>query len=220
MSVGWDRAYQFPGCAFCQCSGASVRGALEGPGAVRSVGACSNHSDPRAPVASTRQEDSSEGKSTAGKAAGGQPADGLSARARRPTVTCPAGGGPTGSPAGLSSPCIRAVHDGNLPADLGPLQLPLEAAGIAVFAGGPTALQCLLPLEELISEPQMGLDNDIQPAGSHKAVSPRKGYAKLAHDFGDADGGTAAHADAAVNQGRRAIATAAFYRGWCPLADR
>lgn len=112
------------------------------------------------------------------------------------------------------SPRIRPIHQRDLARNLAPLELALDAdqAGLAaVVAGALLRLQQLLPLEQLVGEAQVRLDDDVEPPRPHEAVRPRERHVELAHHLGDADGGAARDADAAVHEGRRAVAAAAVW---------
>lgn len=50
----------------------------------------------------------------------------------------------------------------------------------------------------------MGLDDNVETARAHEAVGAREGEAQGGHHFGDADGGAAGDAHAAVDEGRGA----------------
>ena len=57
----------------------------------------------------------------------------------------------------------------------------------------------------------MRLDDDIQTPRSNEAVRAWERQAELVHDLGDADGGGAGDADAAVDEGCRAVFAASFF---------
>lgn len=123
-------------------------------------------------------------------------------------------------PQNLPSPRIRPIHQRDLARNLGPLELALDAdqAGLAAVvvagAGALLRLQQLLPLEQLVGEAQVRLDDDVEPPRPHEAVRPRERHVELAHHLGDADGGAARDADAAVDEGGGAVAAAAV---WVPV---
>jgi hypothetical protein len=56
------------------------------------------------------------------------------------------------------------------------------------------------------------LDDDVQPARSHKAIRARESQAELVHDFGDADGRGARDADATVDQCCGTVAATTFWK--------
>ena len=91
------------------------------------------------------------------------------------------------------SPRIRPIQPRNLPRDPCPLQLPPRLLA-------PSLLHQLIPLHELIHEPQMWLDDDIQSSRSNKAVSFRKRHALTLHHLSDADCCRSAYANTAVDQ--------------------
>lgn len=66
------------------------------------------------------------------------------------------------------------------------------------------AAEQLLPLEQLVHKAEVGLDDDVEAAGADEAVGARKRETAAAHDLGDADGGAARDADAAVHERRGA----------------
>jgi len=57
----------------------------------------------------------------------------------------------------------------------------------------------------------MRLDNDVQPPRAHETVGAREGEPEFGHDLGDADGGGAGDADAAVDESFGALVAAGFY---------
>jgi hypothetical protein len=63
-----------------------------------------------------------------------------------------------------------------------------------------------------LRESQVRLDDDIQPARSHEAVSARECQAEFVHDLGNADGRGTGNAHATVHQSGCTIAAASFCR--------
>jgi hypothetical protein len=64
--------------------------------------------------------------------------------------------------------------------------------------------------ENDLRESQVRLDDDVQPARTHKAICTRESQAELVHDFRNADGRGARDADATVDQRCGAVAAATF----------
>ena len=61
-------------------------------------------------------------------------------------------------------PRIRLIHGRNLPCDVGPLELPLDRLATL-------QLLHLLPLEELVSEAEVWLDDDVETSSANVAAT-------------------------------------------------
>jgi len=106
---------------------------------------------------------------------------------------------------------IRSVHQGDLAGDLAPFEFSLDATnapiGFAVFLA-PLHLHHLLPLEELVGESEVGLDDDIESPSADEAIRSRERQAMCSHYLSDADGGATRNPDSAMDKRRRPVASA------------
>lgn len=105
----------------------------------------------------------------------------------------------------LSRARVRFVHQGNFSSDFTPFELSFDALTIgrrrviflAVGGQGVVAVilvilvraKQLLPFEQLVSEPEMRLNDDVESSSTDKTVGSREGHAHGAHHFSNADGG-------------------------------
>ena len=127
----------------------------------------------------------------------------------------------------LSRARVRLIHEGDLPGNFTPFELSFDALAIrgrlvillaigrqcvvAVVLALLMRTKQFLPFEQLVSEPEVRLDNDVEPPSADKAVCSREGHSHGTHHFGDADSGGAGHTNTAVDQSRCSEATATVY---------
>jgi hypothetical protein len=98
-------------------------------------------------------------------------------------------------------PRVWPVHQGDLSCNLAPLELPLDNASAVV----PTLfahllrLQELLPFQKLVGKPEVRLDDDVESASAHEAVSSWEGKVEGPHHLGNADSCAAGYTDPTVD---------------------